>query len=247
MNARHRLMDRLALRRADAVVANAPAVRDDVIRRVGLDPSRVQVIMNGVDTVVFRPGDSALRETWRSMSGGTSLIGFVGSLRDAKDPALFLTMAARVAAADPGAAFLVVGDGPLRARLESMARENGLSRRVIFAGERTDIPEVLRALDLLAVTSVREGCCNVILEAMATGVPVVATAVGGNPDLVEHGRNGLLFAHGDAESGARAVLSLLPGGEPAGRLAEAGLRRARADFSVAAMVGATSALYESLA
>ena len=246
MNPRHRMMDRLALRRAAAVVANAPAVRDDVIRRVGVDPGLVRVIMNGVDTDVFHPapggngGGSA--ETQRGQR-----VGFVGSLREAKDPRLFLKVARRVAGRLPGARFTIVGDGPLRAVLERDAGEGILAGRVEFLGERADIPELLRTLDLLAVTSVREGCCNVILEAMASGVPVAATAVGGNPDLISDRLDGTLFPHGDVEAGAEAVVALLSDSGLARGVRAAGLARARERFSIAAMVSATAALYESLA
>lgn len=247
MTTRHRLMDRMTLRCAGVVVVNAPAVRDDVLLRVGVDPTRVRVIMNGVDTGLFHPGGSKLRGEWEGDGGGQPIIGFVGSLRQAKDPILFIGLARRVAARVPTARFVLVGDGPLRSRLEALCRDGELSGRVVFAGERGDIPEVLRAIDVIAVTSEREGCCNVILEAMATGVPIAATAVGGNPDLVTDGVNGRLFPYGDAEAGAEAVISMLPGGEVRRRISAAGLARARADFSVETMVMTTESLYETLA
>ncbi|HZI94737.1 MAG TPA: glycosyltransferase, partial [Patescibacteria group bacterium] len=244
MNGRHRVMERLTLPRASAIVANAPAVREDLIQRLGLRPERVQVIMNGVDTDQFHPGDGMLRRQWGADNGSDPVIGFVGSLRDAKDPALFLAMARKVAGRVPRARFVLVGDGPLREELVGMARATQLDGRVVFAGERSDIPDVMRSIDLLAVTSVREGCCNAILEAMASGVPVVATAVGGNPDLITQGLDGLLFPHGDAGAGAEAVESLLGRHDLARDIAAAGLQRARTEFSVEAMVRATSALYE---
>ncbi|HEY3176036.1 MAG TPA: glycosyltransferase [Candidatus Polarisedimenticolia bacterium] len=247
MNARHRMMDREALRRASVVVANAPAVREDIVSRAGLDPAQVRVIMNGVDTSRFHPGESPLRSGWEGgAKEGQLIVGFVGSLREAKDPLLFIRVAAETSRRHPGVRFVVVGEGPLRQRAESMAREANLADRIVFAGERSDMPDVLRAMDLLTVTSVREGCCNVILEAMATGVPVVATRVGGNPDLIEHGRTGWLFPHGDVAAGADSIQTLLSDPGLRARVGDAGLQRARDEFSVEAMVGATADLYRSL-
>ena len=244
MNSRHRMMDRMALRRADAVVANAPAVRDDLIARAGVDPGRVRVILNGVDSDLFHP--AGLGRDAVEVSGGHPAIGFVGSLREAKDPRLFMGIARLVAERLPAARFTIVGDGPLRGALERLASEGALAGRVRFLGERNDIPDLMRGLDVLAVTSLREGCCNAILEAMASGVAVAATAVGGNPDLVRPGVDGLLFPHGDAAGGADAVLALLTDGARASVLRASALARARERFSVEAMVRETSALYEEL-
>ncbi len=105
------------------------------------------------------------------------------------------------------------------------------------------MPEVFRALDLAVVTSYREGCCNAILEAMATGVPVVATAVGGNPDIVSEGRTGMLFPHGDAGAGAAAIGRILTEPESSARMGSAALEAAHRDFSVEAMVRSTTSIF----
>jgi glycosyltransferase involved in cell wall biosynthesis len=245
MNARQRFMDRAALRGAAAVVVNAPAVRDEVIRDRGLPPERVRVIMNGVDASCFFPGETPHRGRW--LDNGGPLIGFVGSLREAKDPMLFLEVAAGVERELPRARFVMVGDGGMRAEVEAVVRGGRLGGgKVILAGELSDIPDVMRALDLLVVTSNREGCCNAILEAMATGVPVVATNVGGNPDLIVDGENGRLFPHGDAAAGAAAVIALVRDQEIMTAMGKTGLARARRDFTSEAMVTATARLYEDL-
>jgi len=244
MNARQRLMERAALRGAAAVVANAPAVRDEVIRSRGVPPGRISVIMNGVDTSRFFPGETTLRRRW--LDGGGPLIGFVGGLREAKDPILFLQVAAAVERALPRARFVLVGDGAMRAEVQAAGSAGRLDGKLILAGERSDMPDVMRALDLLVVTSTREGCCNAILEAMATGVPVVATDVGGNPDLIVDGESGRLFPHGDAEAGAAAVLALARDPDLMAAMGKACLARARRDFPMETMVRATSRLYEDL-
>ena len=248
MNRRHRIMDRATLRRARVVVANAPAVQRDILERTGLPPEKVRVIFNGVDSALFHPGPSPLRRGWQEgVSEAGPVVGFVGSLRPAKDPDLFLKIAADVARRMPAARFVVTGEGPLRAELERRAASLGLSNgRLRFAGERADIPDVLRALDLLVVSSVREGCCNVILEAMSTGIPVVATRVGGNPDLVADGRSGWLFPYGDSAAGAAKVAGLLEDPGQARCMGQEALALAEG-FSTRTMVARTSALYEELA
>lgn len=246
MSARHRWMDRMVLTRCSAVVANAPAVARDIVERVGLAPARVRVIVNGVDTNRFRPKEPDPGSLSTGAASPAMQVGFIGSLREAKDPMLFVRAAAVAARKMPAARFLMVGDGPLRDEVVAEAGRLGVAERFTFAGERTEIPDILRGLDLLAVTSVREGCCNVILEAMATGVPVVATSVGGNPDLVEHGRTGWLFPHGDAGAGGEAMALLLTDDGLRGRIQHKALERVRAEFSIDTMVGRTTALYEEI-
>ncbi len=249
MNRRHRMMDKAALRRARVVVANAPAVKRDILERTGMPSDRVRVIFNGVDAEVFHPGASPLRPEWLAGEAGppVNLVGFVGSLRAAKDPDLFVRIAATVSRRIPTARFVITGGGPLRAELEQRAASLGLANgRLRFMGERGDIPDVLRALDLLVVSSVREGCCNVILEAMSSGIPVVATRVGGNPDLVEEGRSGWLFPYGDEAAGAERVAGLLADPEEARRMGRQALEQA-GRYSTTTMVSQTCALYEELA
>lgn len=247
MNARHRWMDRVVLRHASVVVANAPAVARDIVDRVGLAPASVRVILNGVDTARFHPKDPALPEAPPGFAGDHAVtVGFIGSLRQAKDPILFVRAAAVASARLPSARFVIVGDGPLRSAVAAEAGLLGIGDKLALLGERSDIPDILRGLDLLAVTSVREGCCNVILEAMATGVPVVATNVGGNPDLLEHRRTGWLFPHGDPGGGGEGMVRLLAEDGLREQVRTEALARARSAFSVETMVSRTAALYEEL-
>ena len=250
MNTRHRLMNRLALRCARAVIANAPAVKRDILEATGLEPDKVVVITNGVDTSLFAPGRGDLRRRWTGRADGEEpgppVVGFIGSLREAKDPLLFMRIAALAARAAAGTRFVVVGDGPLRSRVEEAARREPLEGLVHVEGERSDVAEVLRSLDLLVVSSRREGCCNVILEAMATGLPVVATQVGGNPDLVEPSRTGFLFPHGDAARGAGHVARILQEEGLAKRLGARAREAALERFSFESMMERTHRTYEDV-
>ena len=120
---------------------------------------------------------------------------------------------AGVAAARADVDLLLVGDGPLRGTLTELVRSLGLDSRVHFLGVRSDVPDILRALDVFALTSLSEAASLTLLEAMAAGVPVVVTAVGGNPELVRHGIDGLHVPRGDAGATALALLQIL--GDPA--------------------------------
>jgi len=248
MGARLRIMNRMALRGADVVIANAPSVRDDIAAHTGIRPERIRVIMNGVDTSLFAPGVSPLRAGWLGGDDGAArLVGFVGGFRRAKDPCLFVRLAAEVARRSPTTRFVMVGDGELRPQVEAAVKEHGMEGRLVLAGMRPDMPDVFRALDALVITSYREGCCNAILEAMATGVPVVATDVGGNPDIVTHRETGWLFPYGDVPAGAEGILALVSDPDLSARLGAKGLERALREFSIDAMVHATADLYRESA
>ncbi|MBI4634920.1 MAG: glycosyltransferase, partial [Candidatus Rokubacteria bacterium] len=169
---------------------------------------------------------------------GAPLVGMVACLKPQKSPLDFVEVAARVAAAVPGAAFVLAGDGELRGRVQERADALGLRGRLHLLGWRRDIPGVMAALDVLVLPSVRsEATSQVISQALAVGTPVVASTVGGNPVLVRDGETGRLVAPGDARALAKAVLSLLADRDRARALARAGqavvLTRGSIDVSMA--------------
>jgi glycosyltransferase involved in cell wall biosynthesis len=174
------------------------------------------------------------------------LAGVVAALRPEKGHRTFLRAAALVAREHPSAKFVLFGDGSERAALVALASELGIAERVIFAGDRDDIPECLAALDLLVLPSDFESLPNAILEAMAAARPVVATRVGGTPELVEDGQTGYLVPVGDPAAMARRIVELLR--DPAKRRAmgEAGRARAGRDFSPATMKQKLEAMYDRL-
>lgn len=191
----------------------------------------VTQIYNGVDTDTFRPGTGEPVRAELGIPGDALVVGIVGRLDPIKDhPTLFQAFD-RLRDKVPDARLLVVGDGPERARLESLAGEG-----VIFLGDRADVPEILRALDLFVLSSRNEGVSNTILEAMATGLPVVATRVGGNPELVKDGQTGTLVPTGDPVALAQALAAYAA--SPQRRVAGGATGRTWAveRFSIAAMV-----------
>jgi L-malate glycosyltransferase len=179
-------------RLCDRIVCNSRAAAERVFG-TGLANEKVVVIPNAVSDEFFRAADC--RPLARTSTGTIGLIARMNAR--AKNHELFLHAAARLCAKGLGAQFLLVGDGPRRNELEELARQLGIADRTAFMGERNDIPEILSHLEVLALPSSSESSPNVIAEAMAAGVPVVATRVGGIPELIEHGNTGILVPNGD--------------------------------------------------
>ena len=207
---------------------------------VGARPQRVHVVRNGVDTAQFTPQR-------RNDATADVVIGYVGRLSPEKNPQLFVRAAARVARQCPRARFVVVGDGPLRAELEGVARDLGLGDAIRFEGIRDDMPGVYARLDVLALTSWHEGTPLVLLEAMASGIPVVATSVGGVPELIEADVTGLLSRPGDDVALATALLDLARDPARRARLGAGARARACTHFALAPQVDATAALLRAVA
>ncbi len=217
--------------------------------RVGIDRARISRIYNGVDTARFRPEPSAsCSKVLPFTEHDLFVIGTVGRLQPVKDQIALVRALARLQAA-PGRHFdhlrlVIVGEGPARAPLEAEIGRAGLEDRVWLAGSRDDIPELMRAFDVFALPSLSEGISNTILEAMSTGVPVIATRVGGNAELVADGITGTLVAPGDPEALASAIASYASSPERAVEHGAAGRRRAEERFSIESMVAAYDAVYE---
>ncbi len=141
---------------------------------------------------------------------GVVRLGMIARMNNTvKNHPAFLKAAAKLALQYPAVEFVLVGDGPLRPGLEAMAADLGIKEKVLFVGERHDIPAMLASLDVSVLISSSESLSNVILESMAAGVPVVTTDVGGNPELVTNGENGLLVPPGDEEQLVEALAKLV--------------------------------------
>jgi glycosyltransferase involved in cell wall biosynthesis len=232
---------RIASRGVPLIVANSRAGLADC-RRQGFRPRSASVVPNGVDVAAFRPDPEAgrrLRAAWL-VPEDAPLVGMVARLDPVKDHPGFLRAAALVAARVPSAMFACVGDGPpaYRAELERQARALGLAGRLIWAGERHDMPAVHNAFDLLCLSSRTEGFPNVIAEAMASARPCVATQVGDVAEIV--GDAGRTAPPGAPEALAQALLDVLGLSPPERR--QLGLRarsRAAEHYSLDAMVSRT--------
>ncbi len=183
---------------------------------VGVEPSKVRQIYNGVDYSRFSPETvkplALLPARWRELDG-ILVVGTVGRLTPVKDQQLLLRALAHVRQRHPELVsllrLLIVGDGPLYTMLTQMIEQLALQDVVWLAGERDDVPSLLQVMDVFVLPSLGEGISNTVLEAMASGLPVIATAVGGNLELVEEGFNGALIAVGDYVALSDALFALL--------------------------------------
>lgn len=187
--------------RADALIAVSQALKDRMVE-LGMEAGKIRVLRNGVDLERFAPSATA-----RDFDPARPRLLAVGRLIPLKGHDRMLRALAEL----PGAELRIAGEGPLRRSLEALARELGVADRVDFAGSvpHAEMPELYRAADVLLHASEREGCPNVLLEAMACGTPVAASAVGGVPELVGVPAAGVLFRERTPEAIARAIRSLL--------------------------------------
>jgi sugar transferase (PEP-CTERM/EpsH1 system associated) len=220
---------------------------------VGVPSDRVEQIYNGVDTQRFRPPAAGVRAPISGSPFRDSslwVVGTVGRLQPIKDPLLLARAFVRALQLSPDAVrrlrLVVAGDGPLRAALQQLLQEHDCAALGWVAGERHDVPEVMQGLDAFVLPSRAEGISNTILEAMATALPIVATAVGGNGELIEAGTTGQLVPSGDVEAMARALLDDMQDEQRARRRGLAAREAAQRRFSLDGMVAAYGDLYERL-
>jgi glycosyltransferase involved in cell wall biosynthesis len=216
-------------------------------RDLGRDPAKFAVVHNCIDLARFDPVvvDASQARAALGMPADAAVVGMVARLaEERKGAALFLEMAARVADQRPQARFVIVGDGPLRQGLESRAAELGVASRLLFLGERQDIPELLAALDIVVMPSFWEGGPYTVIEAMAMERPVVTTNVGMVPDVVRSGEHALVVEPGDAVALATNVLRLLDDPPLRDRLAAAGRQLAVERFSEERLVEGVLAVYQ---
>jgi sugar transferase (PEP-CTERM/EpsH1 system associated) len=223
-----------------------------LISRVGIPASRISQIYNGVDTQRFAPGSGAGVQPFPSGFAGENsvVIGTVGRIQAVKDQATLVRAFAELVRSQPEireqVRLAIVGDGPLLTELHQLADALGITAVSWFPGAVRNVPEVLRAFDVFVLPSLSEGISNTILEAMASGLPILATAAGGNVELVEDGRCGHLFQPGDVQSLTRLLAQYVA--NPSLRLAHGNKARQIAveRFGLPEMVAKYQAVYERL-
>ena len=243
-----RLVQKQICRLADCVLVNADAIRRWLIGQ-GYAAEKIHVIRNGIMPPQPAERDAAIRvRRSLGLAADVPLIGVLSRLNKMKGVEYFLEAAAamgqraRIGRAR-NARFLIIGDGGHRKELEQYAARLGLGERVLFTGFRTDVSDVLSALDISVLPSLSEGLSNSLLESMAAGLPVIATNVGGNPEALEDGVTGIIVPPGDAGALARGMTLLLEDPERAAEFGEAARRRVAQRFSIEQMVRETEALY----
>jgi glycosyltransferase involved in cell wall biosynthesis len=219
----------------------------DMLRYKICREEKMRVIPSGIATSSFIQMFSAASPVSTGIeASGYKRVGFVGRLESIKGPDVFIDMARFVASRVTDVRFLLIGDGSLRLSLERKVKEWGLEGFVLFLGWQEDVVGYLEALDVLVMPSLNEGVGRAALEAQAVGVPVVASRVGGIPEVVRDNETGLLFAPGDPAACAEAVIALLEDDGKRRRFGAAGRAWVRENYSVEKMVRSFESLYRSV-
>ncbi len=244
------LSQRTACRLADRVVANSSAVRDWLVS-LGIDDNHIDIIPNGIDLNGrrTRAEDFPIRREL-GIDPKVPVVAVVSRLNPGKGVEYFLKAAVMVRQQLPEVRFLVVGgsyyDPAYKPSLEALAKELNVADTVLFTGERNDIQQLLREVNLSVLPSLSEGMSNTLLESMAAGLPVIATDVGGNPEIVQDGKTGLLVPARDASALSDAMVRVLKSPEMRQGFGQAGYERVGRHFSLSATVRKTEDLYSML-
>jgi glycosyltransferase involved in cell wall biosynthesis len=238
----HRKLEAFAARSSDLVCANADAVRKVCIEEEGCDPERVVVVRNGIDLARFDSLAAQEPAAPIGMRSGDFNVAVVGNLWPVKGHTTLVEAAALLAGRAPGIRFFCAGEGLMRPALEKRLRQLGIEDRVVLLGHRSDVPAILARANALALCSSNEGLSNAIMEAMAARLPVVATRVGGNPELLEGGR-GLLVPYGDPRALAEAVLRISAAPDEARAMGRKGRAFVETELSLERMQTAHEQLY----
>lgn len=252
LNFKYNLLRRVIRPLVHRYIAVSTELAEWLVHTVGVRPDRVSRICNGVDIERFHPRTEPRCDFGpKGFACPTSIVlGTVGRMEAVKDPLTLVRAFLHLVSADANlrerVRLTVVGDGALRHEAQQLVSAAGAQSLVWFAGERNDIPEIMRGLDIFALPSLREGISNTILEAMASGLPVIATRVGGNPELVEHGRTGTLVPPADPKAMAEAIRIYLRDPEKSVQHGHASRRRAEAKFSIESMVNGYMAVYDAV-
>ena len=239
-----RLLDREMIARwSDAFIAVSRADRRKMIEIERISAERIRFIPNGIAGQAPTPGHDLRAELG---VGSGPLIGAVGALRAQKAYDVLLQATARLRENHPDLHVLIAGDGPEKARLQELIIELGLGDVVFLLGRRLDVPDLLAELDVAVCASKFEGSPLAVMEYMEAGLPIVATGVGGIPDLIDDGVHGLLVEPGDPVGLAAAIHDLLRDRAHASALGSRARERRRREFDLDVMVGNVEALYEEL-
>ena len=226
------------------VIVNSASVRQFLVERDRLLPEKIHVIYNGVDVDRFAGAQQDREGLLGSLRSGSKLIAVVANMYSrVKGHACLIEAAGIVCRAVPSAKFVLIGDGTERPKLEQQVREAGLEENFLFLGCRQDVPELLACCDLSVLASEAEAMPNAVLESMAAGLPVVATRVGGTPEVIVDGVNGLLVPPRNPPALADAILRALQDADLARRLSRAAQARMRAHFSYDRLIAQLEQLY----
>lgn len=239
--------ERWTWRYVDRFVLVSRAMKNDFLKN-GLPEERVTVIHNAIqlpDRPPVRPAFSKLREEL-GLPQESVLVGTVARLHPVKGHTYLIQAVKRLETDYPDVHYVWIGGGDLQRQLKEEVERKGLTSKILFLGVRQDVPELLPQLDLFVLPSISEGLSVAILEALLAGVPVVTTAVGGSPEVVEEGRDGLLVPSQDPAALAQAIGHLLDDPQARTRMGQEGQRKVYREFSLERLVLETTGVYKSL-
>jgi glycosyltransferase involved in cell wall biosynthesis len=242
----HREAEKWNARHADLVVVNADAVREVCIRDERCKPERVMVVRNGIDLAHFDQLTAQPLQAPLPVGPDDVAVAVIGNLWPVKGHRTLVDAAALLRDRLPRVKFLCAGEGPEREPLEKRIAELGLSDRVFLLGHRLDVPAILSRVRAACLCSSAEGLSNALMEAMAARLPIVATAVGGNPELVRPGENGLLVPYGDPASLADKLVELFLDADRAAGMGRRGRERVEAELTLSRMAEGYGAVYRRL-
>jgi len=239
----HRQVEKLGSRLADLVVANAEAVRQVCIGEEGVEPEDCVVVRNGIDLAHFDGEVTRGLQEPLPAASEAPVVAVIGNLWPVKGHRTLVEAVARLPPELHHVRFLCAGEGPEREHLTGRIAQLRLGDRVILLGHRLDVPAILARAQAACLCSSAEGLSNALMEAMAARLPVVATRVGGNPELIQDGENGFLVPYGDAGALAATLAALLSTPQNAREMGLRGRRRVEAELSMERMADGHGALY----
>jgi len=251
-NTRHQIVRRLHKPFVHQYIALSQDLESYLQHKIGVPPSRIAQIYNGVDLTLFHPaGEHHDAEPQPNPFGpGHFVIGTVGRMQDVKDPLTlaraFVRLMRTMPRAEQRLRLAMVGDGPLRERVRLLLAEAGVIEFAWLPGNRDDVAHIMRSFDLFVLPSLAEGISNTILEAMASGLPVLATAVGGNPELIQSGVTGTLVPRDNPDSMAHAMRAYADSTDLCRLHGSEARRTVERRFGMEGMVNAYMTIYDKL-
>ena len=231
---------------AKHIVVNSAAVKKLMENEFRIPANRLHILNNGVDFAKFSEAGNGRKMLFPDLPSGSKLVVNVANMNsEIKGHAVLIAAAKEICASSANVFFALVGDGPLRQVFEGSVRRSGLQDRFRFLGRRRDVPEILSCADFFVFPSFAEGLPNSVLEAAAAGLPIIATQVGGIPEIIEHGVTGLLIPAGDSQALVLALHRLMENSSFSATLARAGQQRVRSTYSFESAITQLHALYAS--
>jgi glycosyltransferase involved in cell wall biosynthesis len=229
-----------------AVLVNSTQIREQLVNEDGFRPDLIRVVNNGIDIDLFGHLSSNREQLFPGLENCTLIVCTGNMHSNVKGHSTLIEAARRICAKFPDLKFVLIGDGEKRPEFEAKVSELGLQSNFLFMGSRQNVAEILACSDIAVLPSQAEGFSNALLEYMAAGLPTVATDVGGNPEVIQDGEDGLLVKPNEPAALAEAILSLLQNPHLASRVGSAARERVRRHFDFSQLTFKVDALYTEL-